>query len=127
MLCVVNGITSVSIGGVEYKAEDNLLEIPDEAYPKIVHHPNIRAATSREIAALEKITAERKEAVEAAEKTAAEAAAKKAAEEQAKQEAEAKAAEEAAQTAAEAEIKADEADTAPKEAEAKGGGKHGGK
>lgn len=76
MLCVVNGITSVSIGGVEYKAEDNLVEIPDESYKKIVHHPHIRAATSREIAALEKITAVAAQEADAAPKAAEEAEAK---------------------------------------------------
>lgn len=88
MLCVVNGISSVSIGGVEYKAQDNLVEIPNDAYRKIIHHPKIRAATSAEITALEKITADKKAAEEAQHKAAAEADAEKqkAAEEKAKQE-----------------------------------------
>lgn len=58
MICIVDGITSVSINGIEYESKDRVLEIPDELYPKIVHHPHIRAATSKEIAALERIKAD---------------------------------------------------------------------
>ena len=118
MLCVVKDITSVSIGCLEYKAEDGFIEVPDEAYKKLVSHPDIRPATSLEIAEREKSAAERKAAAEKAEaqrKDEEAAAAQKAAEQQAMQEAQAQPA--AAEAAA----------TPPEEAKGKGGGKSGGK
>lgn len=109
MICIVRDITSVNIDGVEYKSEDSVIEIPDEKYRKIVHHPYIRTATSREIESLRRIKAE---------KAAAEAAAQKAAEEEAAKEAEAAVKKAAAKKAAE---------QAGKEDGAKGGAANGGK
>lgn len=88
MLCVVKGITSVSIKGVEYKVEDGMIEIPDKEYAKIANHPGVRSATSIEIEKIEKAIEENRIADENA-RLEAEAKAKLEAEKKAKKEAEA--------------------------------------
>lgn len=100
MLCVARGVTSISIDGIEYEVRDALVKIPDADYKKIINHQGIRAATSAEIASLERVLADKKVADDVQRK-AAEAAARLEAEEKAKKEAaEAKkAAEKAAQIA----------------------------
>lgn len=86
MLCVARGVTSISVNGIEYEARDALVEIPDADYKKIVNHQGIRAATSAEIASLERALADKKVADDVQRK-AAEAAARLEAEEKAKKEA----------------------------------------
>lgn len=88
MLCVVKGITSLSIKGVEYKVEDGMVEVPDEEYVKIANHPGVRPATSIEIEELEKAIEENRIADEKA-RLEAEEKAKLEAEKKAKKEVEA--------------------------------------
>lgn len=77
MWCVVKGITSISIKGIEYKVKDGMIEVPADEYAKIANCPGVRPATSDEIIELEKAIAENKVA---SEKEQLEAKAKKEAE-----------------------------------------------